>query len=466
MPTDRPNILWIHAEDMGPELGFLGTPELDTPNLDRLAGEGVYCSNCFTTSPVCSPSRSAFNTGMYQWTIGAHNHRSHRPDDPSEPNPLPDGVRVVSDWLRDAGYTTGNLVDLPFGVSGTGKTDWNFTYHGEPYDTDDWEDLLGADPFFGQINFSETHRGEQWDTAHERIDETADPDSVDLPPYYPDRETSREVWAQYLNTAMALDKKVGAVLDGLEEAGVADDTAVFFMPDHGRAMVRGKQFPYDSGLHVPLIARIPGRFAPPGYEPGTTHDELVSGIDLPATTLHLAGAGVPDRMQGRPVWAGEPREYVLGGRDRGDETVDRVRSVRTRRYRYVRNFEPGKPLLQRNRYKQANYPILWLLRSLDGEGELEPEQAALLADERPPEELYDVRADPWETNNLAGDPAHRERLRDLRALLDRRLSATDDRGRLPEDPEVVEYYTEMMRENFDEEIAALEEEWGVSAGPQ
>lgn len=470
-PTaDRPNVLWLLAEDMGPELGFLGTPEARTPNFDRLAREGQYYENAFTTSPVCSPSRSAFNTGTYQWTIGAHDHRSHREEDPSPPNPLPEGVRVVSDWLRDAGYRTGNVATFPDGVDfeGTAKTDWNFTYEGEPFDTDRWADLVGADrPFYAQVNFPETHQGHHWDTAHERIDDPADPDAVEFPPYYPDHEVTRETWAQYLNAVMALDRKVGTVLDLLAEAGELEDTVVVFMPDHGRAMVRGKQFPYDSGLHVPLLVRWPRDHPEPdGYERGGVSDRLVSAVDLAATTLSVAGVEVPERMQGR-VFLGDAEEvdperrFVLGGRDRGDETVDRVRTVRTRRYRYLRNFYPGRPLLQRNRYKEANYPVLWLLRKLDAEGDLEPEQERLLADERPEEELYDLTEDPHEVANLAGDPAHRERLHDLREALDRRLRETDDRGRLPEDPEVVDHYEEQMRENFDEEIADIRAEWDL-----
>jgi len=367
-----PNILWLIAEDLGPELGILGTPEVDTPNLDRLATRGMLFTRAFSTAPVCSPSRSAFNTGMYQTTIGAHNHRSHRPDDPSEyPFPLPDGVRTVSDWLRDAGYFTANVRHFPDGVDfeGTNKTDWNFTVDGEPFDTDSWEDLKNRQPFYAQINFPETHRGREWDNAHERIAQPADPNKVVLPPYYPDHPVVRADWAQYLNAVMALDGKIGVVLELLERDGLADNTIVFLMGDHGRAMVRGKQWPYDSGLHVPLIVYWPEALSPPAtYGPATSSDQLISLIDVTATTLDMAGVTKPELMQGRVFLGpdtGAPRQYVFGGRDRGDETVDRIRTVRTERYRYIRNFMPERPFLQTNRYKEATYPTIWVLRKLD-----------------------------------------------------------------------------------------------------
>jgi N-sulfoglucosamine sulfohydrolase len=464
----RPNILWIIAEDIGPELGIYGTPEVRTPNLDRLAAQGMLFTQAFTTSPVCSPSRSAFNTGMYQTTIGAHNHRSHRPDDPSQyPFPLPDGVRIVSHWLRDAGYFTGNIRHFPEGIAfqGTGKTDWNFTVDGEPFDTDRWDDLKTRQPFYAQINFPESHRGSDWDVAHERVAQPADPDKVVFPPYYPDHPVVRADWAQYLNTVMSLDEKVGVVLQLLERDGLADNTVVIFMGDNGRAMVRGKQWPYDSGLRVPLIVYWPAAISPPApYEPTGVSSQLISLIDVAATTLAIAGLAKPPLMQGR-VFLGPdsdpPRRYVFGGRDRGDETVDRIRTVRTQRYRYVRNFMPERPFLQINRYKEATYPTIWVLRKLASEGKLTPIQARLLAPSRPPEELYDVIADPYEIENLAASPSHQEVLGQLRGILEAWIVETNDQGRTPEDPAVVSYYEQRMKELYDERIAALRRQWGV-----
>lgn len=181
----RLNFLWLIAEDFGPHLGCYGTKQVDTPNLDRLAAEGVRYTHFYTTCPVCSPSRSAFMTGMYQTTIGAHNHRSHRDDGYR----LPDGVRLGTDWFHDAGYTTANIRVFPetVGFRGSGKTDWNFTVTGKPFDTDRWADLKTKQPFFAQVNFQETHR-----TFHAPAH--ADPAKVDIPPYYPDHPVTRKDW--------------------------------------------------------------------------------------------------------------------------------------------------------------------------------------------------------------------------------------------------------------------------------
>lgn len=413
-----PNIVWILAEDLGPELGSYGYPGVDTPNLDRLAGEGVRFTHAFTTAPVCSPARSALMTGMYQTTIGAHNHRSHRDDGYR----LPDGVRVLTDPLREHGYFTANIVDLGLDFAGTGKTDWNFTYDGDPFDTDTWSDLKSNQPFYAQVNLPETHRGKEWDAAPARID----PKNVSLPPYYPDHPVVRADWAQYLNAVMALDVKVGGVLELLERDGLAENTVVIFMGDHGRAMVRGKQWPYDSGLHVPLIIK-----GAPGLAPGTVDDELIASIDISATTLAMAGVTPPESMQGHDFLHDEPREYVFGGRDRGDETVDRIRTVRDRRYRYIRNYYPERPFLQLNRYKEFTYPALPVMRELYAAGRLTPVQARLLAPTRPADELYDLDADPFEIDNLASDPAHRDTLERLRRELDAWIDRSTTRDGFP-----------------------------------
>jgi arylsulfatase A-like enzyme len=423
-PAQRPNILWLIAEDFGPQLGAYGTREVSSPNLDRLATDGVRYTRAFTTAPVCSPSRSALMTGMYQITIGAHNHRSHRDDGYT----LPAGVRVASDWMRQAGYFTANVVELPasFGFKGTGKTDWNFTYRGEPFDSERWSDLASHRPFFAQINFNETHRRFQAPAK-------ADPAKVQIPPYYPDHPVTRNDWAQYLDSATELDRKVGLVLRQLEADGLADNTIVVFFGDNGQAMVRGKQFVYDSGLHVPLIIRWPKSFPiPQHFKPGAVDDRLISAIDLLPTMLDAIGARKPADMQGQ-IFLGDraapPREYVFGARDRCDETVFRFRTVRDVRYRYIRNFTPERPLLQPNDYKERSYPVWNLLKQLRAEGKLTPVQAVLAAPTMPAEELYDLERDPHETVNLVGSPDHRGTLERLRAALTTWIDETGDQGK-------------------------------------
>lgn len=449
----RPNILWLIGEDMGPELACYGTPEVSTPNLDRLAREGMRFTRAFSTAPVCSASRSAFMTGMYQTTIGAHNHRSHRDDGYR----LPDGVRVLTDWLRDAGYFTANVRKIAPGLNGTGKTDWNFDYDGKPFDSDQWSDLKNHQPFYAQVNFSEAHRGGAWPEARKTLKQLADPDKVVIPPYYPDHPLTRDDWANYLDSITNLDRKIGLILDKLRADGLAENTVIVFMGDHGQAMVRGKQWCYDSGLHIPLIIHWPaGLPAPKGYQAGTVSDQLISEIDVSATTLALAGIKKPEKMQGR-VFLGPrsepPREYVFGARDRCDETVFRIRTVRDARYRYIRNFDPERPFLQLNRYKETQYPVITLMRILHEQGKLTPVQEVLLAPSRPPEELYDLETDPDEIHNLADSPQHRDVLNRLRGVLDRWIEESHDQGRTPEPPEVVAAWEQKQAEGYAERIA-------------
>jgi arylsulfatase A-like enzyme len=433
-PGRNPNILWLLAEDLGPHLACLGTKEVFTPNLDRLAREGMHFTRAFTTAPVCSPSRSALITGMYQTTIGAHHHRSHRDDGYSLPSP----ARLLTDLLRDSGYFTLLLKNLPvdFGFQGQPKTDWNFKVSPTPFDSMDWADMKGHQPFYAQLNFSETHRpfkAPAW----------ANPNLVEIPPYYPDHPVTRRDWAMYLDSLSELDRKIGRVLSQLEKEGLAENTLVVFFGDNGQAHVRGKQFCYDSGLHVPLILRWPrGLPVPSGYQAGEITSRLVASIDLAPTMLSLAGAEKPQWMQGE-IFLGpratSPRRYVFGARDRCDETPARFRSVRDSRYRYIRNYMPQRPLLAPNAYKEKQYPVWNLIKQLNAEGALTPVQAVLAAPHMPAEELYDLEKDPHETVNLAvsNDPENKKILERLRKALDRWIEESHDQGRIPE-PKSVE----------------------------
>jgi len=420
----QPNILWLIAEDFGPHLGCYGTKEVFTPNLDGLAADGVRYTRFFTTAPVCSPSRSAFMTGMYQTTIGAHNHRSHRDDG----YPLPKGVRLLSDWMRAAGYFTANIRELPAPIAfkGTGKTDWNFAHTGKPFDSDKWSDLKSHQPFFAQINFQETHR-------KFRAPKKADPAKVEIPSYYPEHPVVREDWAQYLDAASELDRKIGLVLEQLDRDGLRDNTVIVFFGDNGQAHVRGKQFCYDSGLHVPLIIYWPSKVpAPKQFAKGSVNRHLLAAIDLAPTMLAIAGAPKPAGMQGEVFLgdkAAKPRQYVFGARDRCDETVFRFRTVRDIRYRYIRNFTPERPFLQPNEYKEKQYPVWNLLKELHTAGKLTPLQAALCAPQMPAEELYDLDADPHETKNLVTSAEHKSVLQRLRAELEGWIKDSNDQGR-------------------------------------
>lgn len=420
----RPNILWIIAEDIGPDLGCYGNPDARTPQLDRLATQSRLYRRAYSTAAVCSPSRSAFNTGMYQTSIGAHNHRSHQDDGYR----LPAGVRLITDRLRDAGYFTANVVEFPAGMKLRcgGKTDWNFQPPDKPFDTSKWEELKSHQPFYAQVNMNETHR------IYKKTGTPTDPTRVHLPPYLPDHPVARADWALYFDSMQTLDVKVGMVLALLEKEGLSSNTVVIFFGDNGRECFRGKYFEYEQGCQVPLMVRWPAQATA-----GSTSDDLVSLIDVTATTLKLAGVPVPPEMQGQPFLGPEAkrREYLFTAQDRVGTKIDRVRTVRDARYKYIRNFDPDKPYLPaRMPYADETNPNYNLMRQLCAEGKLNAAQMKFMAATKPVEELYDLQTDPYELNNLAGLPDHKQVLARLRSVLEQWIVATGDQGRTPEDP--------------------------------
>jgi N-sulfoglucosamine sulfohydrolase len=422
--TSRPNILWLIAEDFCPDLGCYGNRTVHTPNLDRLAAEGVRFNNAFATAPVCSASRSAIATGMYQTSIGAHNHRSHRDDGYR----LPEGVNVFTEYFRRAGYHTSNVRTAAPDVKGTGKTDFNFNVE-KPFDGTDWNQRQAGQSFYAQVNFSETHR------IFHRFDERpANPTALELPPFYPDHPAMRTDWAMYLDSAQHLDVKIGKVLARLEQEGLKDSTIIIFFGDNGQPMPRGKQFLYEGGIRVPLIAWFPERFRPQDAAPGSVRDDLVSLIDVTATSLALAGIEPPAHMQGQIILGpgARRRDHIIAARDRCDETVDRIRCVRTGRYKYIRNFYPERPYTQANVYKDTTYPPLQLMRQLEEAGKLTGAAAAFMGERRPAEELYDLEADPGELHNLADSADQQQTLDQHRGILDRWIKVTNDQGAIAE----------------------------------
>jgi arylsulfatase A-like enzyme len=440
----RPNILYVIMEDCGPSYGCYGEPEVRTPHVDRLAAQGVRYANAFCTAPVCSASRSALMTGLYQTYTGCHHHRTW----PWHKQPLPAPGAHLCDWFRAAGYFTCNLqpdggrkrkAPTPrarlHGARGSGKLDLNFTVTapraGDPFDGNDWNQRAAGQPFFAHITFIESHKGEGWAVAREQpAAELVDPEKLKLPPYYPDHPVARDEYANYLDAVHLCDGYLGTLLDRLEREGLARDTIVVFSSDHG-PLFRGKQFLYDNGLRIPLIVRYPD-----GRGAGTVDDRLVSGVDLAPTLLGFAGLTAPDgALQGRNFAdpAGPRRPHVYAARDRMDTSIDRMRAVRTERFKYIRNYLPAVPYMQANAYKEKNYPTWNLVKQLHREGRLTPEADLFAAATKPIEELFDLAADPHEVRNLAADPAHLGTLRQLRATLDEELKRFD-RGTAYEDP--------------------------------
>ncbi len=426
--SERPNIVWIFAEDQSDHYGPFQASLAKTPNIDRMALDGAKFTRAFVTAPVCSPSRSALITGMYQTTIGAHNHRSGRG---SLKIWLPGAVEPVPAILRRAGYYVTNGRFGRDGSLAAGKRDYNFEHAADLYDGADWAGRASGQPFFAQIQLrGGKFRDQRTLSAAKGVQTNGiDPARVKLPPYYPDHPQIRKDWAQYLESIEHVDWEVGQILERLEREGSAANTVVFFLTDHGVSHARGKQFLSEEGTRVPLVVRAPGRI-----EPGLVREDLVAHIDVTASSLAFAGIDIPDWMEGRPLFGpdAEPRDYVVSARDRCDETVDVIRSVRTERFRYIRNFVPERPHLQPNRYKDSK-AVIQTLHQLRDSGKLSQELEAMFYGERPEEELYDLREDPWQMRNLAGDPSHKATLAKLRSTLAAWIEQTGDRGQVIED---------------------------------
>lgn len=438
-PPPRPNIVWILVDDMSPNFSCYGETAIRTPNVDALAAEGTRFSRAFVTAPICSISRSALLTGCYQTSIGCQNHRS---GSAKYPITLPVGMKTVPQQMKESGYHTCNVsVDdflLANGAVKIAKTDYNFVWdRRSTYDSNHWAARQAGQPFFAQVQlhggkYRGDRPGPQWPAkVRATLGSIASPNVVNLPPYLPGDPTIREDWAQYLDTVRYTDWEVGRVIQRLKEAGELDRTVIFFWTDHGISHVRNKQFLYDGGIQVPLVVRGPGIPA------GKVRGDLVEHIDIAATTLALAGLPRPSSMQARDFFAQDytPKEFVFAARDRADETVDRIRSVRSEGYKYIRNFYPIRPYLQPNRYKDEK-AIVQAMRRLHAAGQLDHNQALIMAETRPREELYDLKADPHELRNLAGDPAFAATLIRHRTALDDWIVRTDDRGRTPEPEEV------------------------------
>jgi len=444
----RPNIVWITVDDMSPHFSCYGETTIRTPHVDALAARGTLFRRAFVTAPICSISRSALITGCYQTTLGCQNHRSGSVRFPIR---LPEGMKTVPELLRSAGYHTSNVSrdDFQGGKEkvAIAKTDYNFVWdRGAFYDESSWTERKEGAPFFVQIQLhGGKHRGQapgtNWPArVRATLGRETPPSTVTLPPMLPDDPVIRADWAQYLDTVRYTDWEVGRIVEKLRERGELDNTVIFFWTDHGISHVRHKQFLYEGGIHVPLVV------AGPGVPRGETRSDLVEHIDIAAATLGLAGVERPERMQGRNFFASDwrPKAFVFAARDRADETVDRIRSARSERWKYIRNSFTNRPYLQPNRYKDDK-AIVQVMRRLHAGGKLNEAQRLVMAESRPAEELYDLEVDPHELTNLASEPSRKATLETMRKVLDDWEERTGDRGRDLEPEEVYLNYVKDER---------------------
>lgn len=425
----RPNILWITCEDMSPNLGCFGDPNAITPNIDRLAAQGVTYTRAFSVAGVCAPSRSCLITGVYPSSIGTHHMRCQ--------GELPSFMRCFTEYLRDAGYYCSN----------NSKEDYNFRRSDDAWDESSrqahWRNRESGQPFFSVFNFTTTHESQirvndetfANRTARLAPEQRHDPNEVTVPAYHPDTAVVRRDWARCHDLITAMDMQVQDVLDELEADGLAEDTVVFFYSDHGVGLPRGKRWLYDSGMHVPLIVKFPTKYQhlAPG-EAGSKTDRLVSFVDFGPTVLSLAEVQVPSHMQGKPFLGAQeapPRDYVFGIRDRMDERTDFTRAVRDKRYKYIRNYMPYLPYAQHLQYMEQ-MPTMQELRRLAASGDLAPAAAHWMQPTKPVEELYDTEKDPDEVENLVNSSEHQDILNRLRQAHAVWTDETRDLGYLPE----------------------------------
>ncbi|MFM1555953.1 MAG: sulfatase-like hydrolase/transferase [Limisphaerales bacterium] len=418
--ADRPNILWLSAEDISPHLGCYGDANAITPHLDKLATEGTRYTHAFTTAGVCAPCRSGIITGMYQTTLGTHHMRCKAV--------LPKHIKPFPMYLREAGYYCTN----------NSKTDYQFRHPKETWDFSGrkghWRNRKKGQPFFAVFNFTGCHESGiaseakyKSVTAGLKPSQRQDAKKLILPPYYPDTPIVREDWKRNYELITAMDAWAGNLIAQLKADGLYENTIIFFWSDHGVGLPRAKRWLYDSGTRVPLIVRMPKSA---GLKAGV-NNRLVSSIDFGPTVLNLAGLEIPKHMQGRSFIGGTPRKFVFGARDRMDERYDIIRSVRGPRYRYIRNYEPLKTYYQYMNTPEKGATMREIRRVADA-GKLPPAAKLFIAPTKPTEELYDLETDPHEIHNLAGELKHADKLKELRAAHSDWVKRTGDLGLLPE----------------------------------
>ena len=456
----HPNILWLVTEDMGAYIPPFGDNTVKTPNLSRLANEGVIYPNLYSTSGVCAPSRAAIATGMYPSSIGANHMRTtsntKQTGLPKYEAVPPSQVKMISELLRMKGYycTNNYKEDYQFKAPVTAWDESSTYAH--------WRNRKEDQPFFSVFNFTETHESglfepygfREIETRHyhsgddsfqwknfgashskNRMKESETPihlpkdTKFKIPPYLPDNEVSRrDMWKLYNNIA-EMDKQVGVVLKQLEDDGLLENTIIFFYGDHGGPLPREKRLIYDSGLNTPMIVRFPNQL-----RAGTKDDQLVSFVDFAPTLLALTNEVPKAYMQGQP-FIGESvqkkRKYIHGAADRFDEVTDAIRAVRDNQFKYIRNYRPEQGYYLPLAYREKIPSMQELLRLRD-EGKLNEIQMQWFRNSKPNEELFDCHADPYELNNLADNPVYKEKLIELRVEMDRWLKEVGDVPNLPE----------------------------------
>jgi len=418
---DAPNILWLTSEDNGPELGCYGDDYAVTPNLDGLARKSFIYLNAWSTAPVCAPARTTIISGMYPPSTGSEHMRSMAT--------LPSDFKMYPKYLREIGYYCTN----------NSKEDYNLEKGEGVWDDSSrkahWKNRKPGQPFFSIFNYTISHESKIRNKI-EPENKIHDPAKVPVPAYHPDVAESRKDWAQYYDRITMMDAEVGAALKELKDAGLEEDTIIFYYGDHGSGMPRSKRWPYNSGLNVPLLVHVPQKYAylaPKDYRANSKSTRLVGFVDLAPTLLSIVGIQPPSHMQGSAFMGAfeeKERDYNFGFRGRMDERYDMVRVVRNKRYLYIRNYMPHRIYGQYISYMfQTPTTAKW--KEMFDAGQLNAAQSQFWQPKHI-EELYDLQEDPDEVNNLVASPEHQDILKELRSAQRELAYDIRDVGFLPE----------------------------------
>ena len=454
---EKLNVIWISCEDMGPVLSSYGVKEISTPNIDKLAEEGIKYTNAYSTVGVCAPSRFSIITGMYPARLGAHNMRTGNFYTYKDPDKLtykqnkgvidksginvpeyevvtPTNIKAFTEYLRNENYycINNNKCDYQFNSPFTAwdEVSGNISYKDRPKNT----------PFFYVKNLMVTHESRIWLRKNEPI--TVNKDILKIPAYYPDiPEVRNDIAIKYSNI-QEMDRQVGEIISDLEKNDLLDKTIIFFWSDHGGNLLRQKRAVGNSGLKVPLIIRFPD-----GYRSGEVDNRIVSLMDLGPTTMSLLGIKPPSFLDGKAFlgkYKTKPRNYAFGSADRFDESTDMQRSVIDGRFVYIKNFMPELPLIYRNKYREQvsmNKKII----QMDRDDELIGDSKYIFMKSKQDEELYDLKFDPYEVDNIVNNPDYIDKLIELRNALNTWQYEIDDKGFTNESELINEFWPNMIQ---------------------
>ena len=445
--SEKPNIIWLVCEDQSVDFfPMYGDNTVNLPNLESLADNSIIYDNMHATTPVCSPARSAIITGMYPTTLGTHNMRTYNEGrDTNQPTlgipsyspKFPDYILPFTKYLRDGGYycTNNNKEDYNFKITNDA---WDQTCKycsGVKKQDIHWRNRDKDQPFFAVFNFQITHEAQIWSQAKNKI--YVDPDKITPPPYFPDDAIIRKDMAINYSNLIRMDRELGILIKELKHNGLYENSYIFFYSDHGGPFPRHKRAIYESGTKVPFMIKLPN-----SKEAGSRDDRLLSFIDLAPTVLDIAGLTIPEYIQGKSILDTKlkEREYLISASDRFDEQIDRIRSIQTKKYKLIVNYDTSQTHALPVKYRE-NMPMMRKMNEMYSSGKLNSIQKLWFQTPKSELELYNLQKDPYEINNLIESPKrlnYKSLVKTFRKKLNDWIENTNDLGRMPE-KEIIKY---------------------------